>query len=139
MDFIFEALVQVLFEIVGQILVEAGFHATAVVLRSRIGRYVVASAAGLGGGIWWSARLSARGRVQEPRALWVSIGLMALAVLLAARQRTGSHGHEELPGLRSVIAPPWKWPVYRLVGFALLNAAIAVGIAVSFRPHPLGH
>ncbi len=139
MDFILEALVQFLFEIVGQILFEAGFHASAAILRSRFGRFVVAAAVGLAGGLWWGERLSSAGRVQEPRALWVSIGLSVVAAALGLRQQVTHAVTDEGPGLRSVLAPPWKWPTYRLVGFAALNAAIAVGIAVSFRPHPIVH
>ncbi len=31
---------------------------------------------------------------------------------------------------------PWRWPAYRFLGFALMNAAIAAGIIVGFTPHP---
>lgn len=131
MDFIFEVLFQFIFEVLGEFLFEAGFHGAARVLRSRVGRYVVASMAGLGAGIWWGARLSEKGRVQEPRTLWISLGLTAFAGLAAIwRWRRGPPF-----GKQSIVSAPWRWPAYRLVGFAILNAAVAVGVAIGFQPH----
>lgn len=133
MDFIFEVLFQFIFEVLGEFLFEAGFHGAALVLRSRVGRFVVASVAGLGAGLWWGARLSERGRVQEPRTLWISLALGVVAAAAAIwRWKRGRP-----VGEASVVSPPWRWPAYRLVGFAVLNAAVAAGVAVGFHPHPL--
>jgi hypothetical protein len=132
-DFIFELIFQVVFEVIGECLFQAGFHGAAWVLRSRVGRFVVASLAGFGAGFWWGARLSTEGRVQEPRTLWISLFLAVLAGLGAVwRWRHTSPADEE-----SVVSPPWRWPTVRLVGFALLNSAIAAGVAIGFQPHPL--
>lgn len=132
MDFIFELIFQVLFEVVGEFLFEAGFHGAARVLRSRVGRFVVASLAGFGAGFWWGARLTTRGRVQEPRTLWISLALSAMAALGAVLRRTQGGATVE----ESVVSPPWRWPTYRLAGFAILNAAVAAGVAIGF--HPMG-
>ncbi len=133
MDFIFELIFQLLFEVIGEFLFEAGFHGAARVLRSRVGRFVVASLAGFGAGFWWGARLSAKGRVQEPRTLWISLALAVLAGLGAVwRWRQGSETVDE-----AVVSPPWRRPTYRLAGFAILNAAVAAGVAVGFQPNPL--
>jgi len=32
---------------------------------------------------------------------------------------------------------PWRWSPARLVGFAVVNVAVATGIAVGFDPRPL--
>lgn len=134
MDFIVEVLFQFIFEVLGEFLFEAGFHSAALVLRSRVGRFVVASVVGLGAGSWWGARLSERGRIQEPRTLWISLAFAAVAAAGAGwRWRRGQPAAEA-----SVVSPPWRWPAYRLVGFSILNAAVAAGIAIGFHPHPLG-
>ncbi|GAC1369536.1 MAG: hypothetical protein NVSMB32_14330 [Actinomycetota bacterium] len=135
MDVIVELFVQVLFQVLGEFLVEAGFHGAARVLTSRVGRFLVAAGAGFGAGFWWGARLSTRGRVHEPRALWVSLALAALAGLAALwRWRRGGPVDKQSVG-QSVVSPPWRWPAYRLVGLAILNAAVAVGVAIGFHPH----
>jgi len=132
-EIIFELVFQVLFEIIGQVLFEIGLRGTARVVRSRIGRFVLGSAVGFGGGLWWGARLSERGRVEEPRTLWISLGL-AIAVGLAALWRWRAANPKDEP---SPFSPPWRWPAHRLVGFAVLNAAVAAGVAIGFDPRPL--
>lgn len=132
MEIIFELFFQVLFELIGEVLFEVGFRGTARVLRSRVGRFVLASAAGFGGGLWWGARLSERGRVNEPATLWISLALAVVSGVWAVWRWRG----RPLDG-SSLLAPPWRWPAYRLVGFALLNAAVAAGVAAGFHPHPL--
>lgn len=139
MDFIFELLIQVAFEVLGEFLVEIGFKGAAAVVRSRVGRAGIALVAGFGGGLWWGVRLSTRGRVQEPRALWVSIALATAAALGTARRYAHGASQEDALGLRSVLTPPWRWPAYRLLGFSLLNAAIALGIIIGFHPDPFLH
>lgn len=132
-EIIFEFVFQVLFEIIGEILFEIGFRGSARVLRSRVGRFVLASTVGFGGGLWWGARLSEGGRVDEPSALWISLGL-AIVVGLAALWRWRTANPRDEP---PTLSPPWRWPAHRLVGFAVLNAAIAAGVAFGFDPRPL--
>jgi hypothetical protein len=33
-----------------------------------------------------------------------------------------------------VLTPPWRWSRERLIGFAILNIALAAGIGITFRP-----
>ena len=127
MDFIIEVLFWFIFEVLGEVLFEAGSHGAAAVLRSFVGHFVVASVAGLGAGLWWGARLSERGRVREPRTVWMN----------QSRSRRSGCGSGGLAMEASVVSPPWCWPTYRLVGFAILNAAVAAGVAIGFHPHPL--
>lgn len=134
MEALFEFLFQVVFEVIGEALFEKGYHRAAKVLRSRIGRIVVACVAGFGAGLWWGVHLTETGRVQQPRALWTSLALAAIAGLGALwRGRPEATFDNE-----SVFAPPWRWPAHRFVGLTVLNLAIAAGIAVGFEPRPLG-
>jgi hypothetical protein len=32
------------------------------------------------------------------------------------------------------VVGPWRWPAFRLVGLALMNVALAAGIAVGYTP-----
>ncbi len=133
MEFLFELVFQFVFEVLGEFLVDAGYHGTVRVFRSRAGRFGAASAVGLGAGLFWGAWLSDAGRVQEPRALWISLGFGIVAGLGALwRRRRGDR-----PGRQPVLTPPWRWPAYRLVGFAVLNLAVAAGVAIGFSPQPL--
>ena len=131
MDVLIEVLVQlfvqVFVEIIGQALIELGFKATANVLRDRVARMVLGVAAGLAFGIGWGAHLD--GGQHWPKLLWVSLGLMVGALVLAAQRPRGERSGWDRP-----FAPPWQWPAERLLSFALLNLAIAGGIAATFRP-----
>ena len=99
MDVLFQFVVEVVLEIFGELLFEAGLEGAGRVLRNRWLRYAVGAALGLVFGILWG------------------------------RQLSGGHG-----GWRNVLVPPWRWAVHRLVGFAVLNLALAFGIATSFTP-----
>ncbi len=124
-----EVIVEFLIEIVGEVLIEflleSSFRGIARLLSNRTVRTVLgiglAIAVGFGGGYWWGARLTELGRTDSPRSLWVSIGLAGvfLALALAGTRRESG------------------WPVGRLLGFSLLNAAVATGMAVGFTPRPL--
>ena len=59
----------------------------------------------------------------------MSVGF-GLAALL--RRRQGQRPRDDV-----LLSPPWRWPAYRLAGFALLDAAVAVGIGLGFDPQPL--
>ena len=152
-EFLFELVFQFLFEVVAEFLFEVGFKSAAKVLRLRIVRYGLLLAVGFGFGVWWGDRLSGGHR---PTLFWVSLAVAALAGLSALRRRPHnvSKGDEaavvELRRLADgpeahetaawrAILDPRDWPVQRLVGLALLNGAVAAGIAVGFEPsNPLG-
>jgi len=58
--------------------------------------------------------------------------LAGSALVVAA---TPSHpGRQEPRPSQAIALLPWRWPTYRLVSFAVLNVAIAVGIALGFSP-----
>jgi hypothetical protein len=142
-----EIIFELLFEFIGQLIIEvlfeAGLRGIARLLSNRTARIALAIAlaltAGYGGGYWWGYRLSELGRTDPPKSLWLSIGLAAAFFALAlARSLRGSSVRQVTPseaGPRGLW--PWHWSSSRLFGFALLNAAVAVGIAVGFTPRAL--
>jgi hypothetical protein len=138
LDFLFEFLLQIVFEFVAEVLVEIGFKGAAGLLRSRTGRYATAVVVGLVAGLVWGDYLSTQGVGHRPRLFWVSLsvgGLAAIAALVrASQQRKG--GDDALSW--ATIVGPWRWPAFRLAGFSVLNLAVALGIAVGYHPHVPG-
>ena len=126
-----------MFELVVEVLVDVGFRGTAKALRWTPVRLAIASAVGFGAGLWWGDHLSTIGLGHRPRLFWVTIVLGAVATLLAAqRHRVGVRREVSRPDRpRSLV--PWRWPPWRLVGFGMLNFAIAGGISVGFQPDVL--
>ena len=139
MEIIFELIFEFLGQIVLEFLLDGLGRGVARVLRNRVVKAVlglaVGAAVGFGGGYWWGSRLTELGRTEPPRSLWVSIALagvfVALAVVRAVRRRRPV-AHD------GVTHAPWRWSVLRLLGFALMNAAAAAGIAAGFTPRALG-
>jgi hypothetical protein len=132
-DFLLEIVFQVLFEVVAQALLDLGFRGASGVLRSRVGRSVVAAGAGFGFGLWWGGRLSDAALVHRPRLLWVSVGVAVLALARAASTHRDANHNVASRGPRDLIDPT-RWPGHRLVAFAVLNLAIAAGIEIGFVP-----
>lgn len=146
MDFLLELVFQVVFEILGEILVEIGFKASARVLRSKLGRGAVSLVVGFVFGVCWGAHLADRGSAHRPRLLWVSLAMAVVAGIAGLWQLRRAEV-DDRAGLQCdqggaqrviVLLVPWRWPSYRLIGFALLNAAIAAGILTGWRPPALG-
>jgi hypothetical protein len=132
-DFLLEIVFQFLFEIVAQAVLELGFRGAFRALRSGVGRSVVAAGAGFGFGLWWGGRLSDAAFVHRPRLLWVSVGLAVLALARAAIIHQNANHDAESRRPRDLLDPT-RWPVHRLVTFAVLNLAIAAGIEIGFVP-----
>ena len=148
LEFLVELVVQFVFEVVAELLFEAGFTAAGRVLRFRVVRYGLAVVAGFGFGVWWGDRLSGSHR---PYLFWVSLTVAVMAGIGALRRRTDAPGEDsaiaELRRLSDTgpgeVGPRWRmsvdprrWPTHRLVGLAVLNGAVAAGIAVGFNPIP---
>ncbi len=145
LEFVFELVFQILFEVAGEFLLEAGYKRTARVLRSPAVRYGLAGAAGFGFGVWWGERLSGGHR---PYLFWVSLAVAVVAGVAALRRRAEmpSSPAGAVAELRSLadtppsrpeagwrtIIDPRRWPTQRFVGLAVLNGAVAAGIAVGF-------
>jgi len=139
MDALFELLFEVFFEIILELVLESGFRGVAELLANRIVRVVLGVAlavvGGFGAGYWWGARLTERGRTEVPNSLWVSIGLAIVFAVLALSSRLTQDdrlepAHEPLREKLAI----WRWAPTRLLGFALMNAATAAGIAAGFTP-----
>jgi hypothetical protein len=147
-----EVIFELLFEVVGQLLIELvfnlGFRGVGRLLSNRIVRFVLGVTLGgalaYGGGWWWGDRLSEPGRTDAPSALYVSIGLAvafgALAVARAIKGRRDDSFHVgvgdllEEPGESLRLLSPVHWPAGRLLAFSLINVAVALGISAGFTP-----
>lgn len=134
LEFLIQLVVQLVVEVIGDFLLETAFHGVANVLRSRIGRYAIAGLAGFGFGLAWGDHLS--GNATWPKLLWVSLGLAAAALIAAVTRaaKPAAAGPVKGYALRQALTPPWRWHADRLVGFVVLNLAIAGGIALAFDP-----
>lgn len=145
-----EIILELFLEFFGQILFEAvadfGFRGLARALSNAAVRVVLgvtlAVAVGFGCGFWWGDRLTAAGRTEPPRSLWISIGLAvaftALAVRALARDRARAVAAEPAYAEPAPAWLPWHWSPLHALCYAVLNAAAAVGIAAGFSPQPLG-
>lgn len=147
-----EIVFELLFEVVGQLLVEVvfnlGFRGVGRLLSNRFVRVGLGIAFGgafaYGGGWWWGDRLSEAGRTEAPSSLYVSIGLAvafgALALLRALRGRRDDTFRVtfgdllEEPGESLQLLSPVHWPAGRLLSYALINVAVALGISAGFTP-----
>ena len=143
MDFLLEVVIQVFLQFVvdfvAEYLLQAGFRSASNVLRSRAGRLLVGALVGAGFGYAWGHHLS--GGESWPKLLWVSIALGACAAVGAAYRAARPARlvrPDDVPGgdgvVSELLSPPWRWDVERLAEFAVLNAAIAIGIGAGFDP-----
>ena len=142
-----EIIFELLFEVVGQLLVELvfnlGFRGVGRMLSNRVVRFVlgvtVGGALAYGGGWWWGDRLSEVGRTEAPSSLYVSIGLAVAFGTLALVRAVNGRRHDsfdvsfgdvlEDPGESLPLLSPVHWPAGRLLTFSLINVAVALGIS----------
>lgn len=137
-ELILELVVQLLIEVVA----DAGFRGIGRILSNRVARVALGLAAilgvGYGTGWWWGLRLTELGRTEPPSSLWVSLGCVLgfalLAAVRAVRDTPSAPEPDDLPNRLVGALQPWRWSPTRLAGFALLNASVAIGIAVGFTP-----
>jgi hypothetical protein len=135
-DFLLELLVQLVVQVVVELLYElllrAAWHGAAALVRNVLSGLALSFLAGLGLGILWGMHLY--GNETWPKLFWVSVGLGLLAFAYAMTRPAGFAPRTEARRGGALLAPPWQWDPERLVGFALINAGIALGIAGSFGP-----
>jgi hypothetical protein len=78
------------------------------------------------------------GSPHRPKLLWVSLALALAAGLLALRRASTRTPYGEdrrwVWSWRTVLAPPWRWPRHRLIGFALVSIWIAIGVVLGYQP-----
>jgi hypothetical protein len=147
-----EILFELLFEVVGQLLVELvfdlGFRRVGRLLSNRYVRaglgVGLGTALAYGGGRWWGNRLLEAGRTELPTTFYVSIGLaVAFGVLALVRAIKGPRDDSIRVGLGDVLDEPAEsvrllspvhWSAWRLVTFAAINVALALGVNAGFNP-----
>lgn len=120
-----------LFEIVGEWLLQTSFRGTVRVARSRNGRLTVGALLGAAFGLAWGLYLL--DAATWPRLLWVSLALAVIAGVMAvgragADDQASRRRGRQAGVLAGVATPPWRWGGERLLGFALINVGIATGI-----------
>ena len=134
MGLLLELVLQVFFEFVGEALVEAGWHGARWVVRRWTGRTVVLGLIGLGSGWAWGSYLNEAGRVTVPRTFWASIVIAGAGLALLFWRLTRPRWTDS----DAVLAPPWRWPLRRIVGYVILSLMVAAGVWFGFSPWPLG-
>jgi len=153
MGALFELLLQLIFEVVGEFLVEflfeRGASGLAKALQRRQGRWAIGLLAGFGFGCAWGAHLT--GDPHYPRLLWVSLAFGVVAAIGALRRRSLAGGRRESLPQADVdgLAVPARqdvqpcrarvrialraWDRNRLVGLVCINAGLALGVVPVFR------
>ncbi len=141
MEILLEFLFEVVFQFVGEVFLERVFRGAAHLLRNRAVRAVLGMAAGFGAGYWWGWRLTEIGRRDPPSSLWVSVGLAVIlgtvALVKVLRDDPPRFAPDFGVGRIGESFAPWRWSAARLAGYALVNLAVAAGIAAGFTPRPL--
>jgi hypothetical protein len=142
-EVIFELLFELVFQFFAEVLGNLGLEALDRVLQHRVARgisgAIVAVLIGFGAGWWWGNRHVALGFTEVPTALFVSLLLVVCFAVLCAVTAFREYHEPDRPDVEPPFFSadrwfPWRWHPGRLAAFALLNAAIAVGITVGFTP-----
>jgi hypothetical protein len=133
MELVLELVVWLVVQVVVEIIGEALWEGATRTMRSRTGRHVVGGIIGFAGGLAWGILYT--DLPAYPKTLWVSLALAAAGFALAAGSRgpvpaTAQPGRPS--GWRRVTIAPSAWPAHRLIGFALLNLAIAAGVLIGY-------
>lgn len=137
MDFLIEIVLQLVVQLVVELLYELllrlAWRGAAHLVRNLFTGFALSFVAGLAVGVLWGQHLA--GNATWPKLFWVSIALGVAAFGYAVVRTEGlPSGGPGAPSRSAVLTPPWRWDAERLVGFALINAGIAVGIAGAFGP-----
>jgi hypothetical protein len=128
LEFLVEFVVQLLFEVV----LDSGLRGLERLLRTKAGRAIatilVMLGVGYGAGFAWGVHVANTGQRYTPRSVWVSVGLAVLAAALAVYARRDPDWDTRFSRVPTML----QWPVSRLASLVVLNAALAIGVAVGF-------
>jgi hypothetical protein len=130
-ELVVQLVVQFVVEVVFELLLRFAWKGAAHLVRNVVSGFVLSFLAGLGLGWLWGAHLA--GNDTWPKLFWVSIA-MGLVSFAYAMTRPDLAPQADRLSLTALLTPPWRWDGERLVGFALLNAGIALGIGLAFGP-----
>lgn len=136
MDFLFELLAQFVLELVFDGLVD-GVRAAS---RRRAGRFILyvlfTWLPALGVGYWWGLHVQHIGQAAQPRSMWVSLGIAAVLLALAASRRGEPPVEATLPNgkgrrrhHRTLVL---RFTPARLTMLATTNLVAAAGMAWGF-------
>ena len=129
-EVVVQLVVQVVVELLYELLLRLAWNAAAHLLRNLFTGMALSFLAGFALGWLWGVHLA--GNATWPKLLWVSIGLGIAALGLGLARHDVWVGNHAPGSLRRLATPPWQWDPQRLYAFALINAGIALGIALSF-------
>ena len=146
MEVIVEILFEGVFQLVLEILSEFGFRGVGKVLSNRVVRWVLgtvsAGALAYGAGWWWGDRAADAGDPEIPTTFFVSIGLATVFGLLALLRAVrgpradtfrGSFTDQfDEPAESIRLMSPVHWSAMRLLGFCLVNVAVAIGVNAGY-------
>ena len=132
LEFILELLIEIIVQVVVEFVLDAGATALGRVLETRTGRIaadiLVISATGLVSGYFWGVHVADTGQRYQPRSIWVSLALAAIAGSVALYARRDPGWERRFAAVPQLL----RFSVTRLAGVALLNIVLAAGIAVGF-------
>lgn len=131
-ELVVQLVVQVVVEVLYELLLRFAWKGLAHLVRNVVSGFVLSFLAGLGLGWLWGAHLV--GNETWPKLFWVSIALGLVAFAYAMSRPAGFAPQADRFSITALVTPPWKWEAERLVGFAIINAGIALGIALAFGP-----
>jgi hypothetical protein len=146
MEAILELLIEGIFQLVLEILSEFGFRGVGKLLSNRVVRWVLgtvsATALAFGAGWWWGDRAADAGDSEIPTSFYVSIGLaVVFGVLAVVRALRGTRADTfrvtlgdlfDEPAESFRLLSPVHWSALRLLGFCLVNVAVALGVNAGF-------
>ena len=132
LEFILEFLIEIVVQVVVEFVLDAGATALGRILETRTGRIaadiLVISAVGLVAGYTWGLHVANTNQRYQPRSIWVSLALAAVAGSIALYARRDPGWDRRLAAVPQLL----RFSVTRLASVALLNLVLAVGIAVGF-------
>lgn len=104
-------------------------------------RAVLGLAAGFGGGYWVGLAAHGDRASRPPSSLWVSVAvavvLGTVALVKVLHRDPPRFPPDSRLGRVVETFAPWRWSAARLGGYAVVNIAVAAGIAAGFTPRPL--
>jgi uncharacterized protein YacL len=131
-ELIIEFIVELVLQLVVEVLLQPGFNWLERFLRTTVGRVVVtllvSAITGILLGVLWGRHVADLPSPAFPRAVWVSLALAGLGVVVAVLRNARADVSAALDRLPAVVRPDG----IRLSGFVVLNLALALGMTMGY-------